>query len=137
MESKSAERRLKARDNEIKALDMRRAGQSLAQVAAHFGCHISNASKIVKRALERLNRLIDEKAEEVRRLELERLDHYLACLDCGITLGDTKAIMAAVKISESRRKLLGVDAPTVQRIETHEQNEEQIKEALKQRGFTL
>jgi len=48
----------------------------------------------------------------VRQMELDRLDHYLNRLDPKIEAGDEKAINTALRVGESRRKLLGLDAPT-------------------------
>jgi hypothetical protein len=72
---------------------------------------MDHARDLVQRALTRLNTTINEKAEEVRRLELERYDHWLSRLAPAIKRGDTKAIGTALRISEARRKLLGIDAP--------------------------
>lgn len=51
-------------------------------------------------------------ADELRKIECARLDHYLARLQPKIGEGDDRAINTAVRISESRRKLLGLDMPT-------------------------
>jgi len=50
-------------------------------------------------------------AVQVRSLELERLDVYLLAIARDVQKGDFLAIDRALKISERRAKLLGIDAP--------------------------
>ena len=66
------------------------------------------ARKYVAAALERALR---EPAEEVRELELRRLDHMLFKLSPRLEEGDLKAIGAALKIADHRARLLGLYAP--------------------------
>ena len=47
----------------------------------------------------------------VREIELQRYDTWLAKLEPRIKKGDVKAIQTAVKISEVRAKLTGINAP--------------------------
>jgi hypothetical protein len=49
-------------------------------------------------------------------LEAERLDALSAALAPAIAKGDPRSIEAAVRISERRAKLLGLDAPNTHRI---------------------
>jgi hypothetical protein len=49
--------------------------------------------------------------EAVRQYELDRLDRLLVFLEPRLRDGDPGAITTAVRLSESRRKLLGLDAP--------------------------
>jgi hypothetical protein len=58
-----------------------------------------------------LNRALSHGAEELRALENARLDSYLSALGPSIELGDPKAIAVAVRISERRAKMAGLDAP--------------------------
>lgn len=52
-------------------------------------------------------------AEDAREVELLRLDRWQAQLEAsGLTVGDPRAVHAAVRISERRARLLGLDAPT-------------------------
>jgi len=57
-------------------------------------------------------------ADEVRKMELDRLDRWLSKLDDQIEGGHMVArnVEVAVKVSERRAKLLGVDAPEKQEI---------------------
>lgn len=49
--------------------------------------------------------------DQLRALELERLDRYLTKLEAQIEAGDVKAITAATRISERRAMLTGANRP--------------------------
>jgi hypothetical protein len=59
----------------------------------------------------RLHRAVIPAVEEARKSECDRLDHLLERLADKIEAGDVKAITAAIRISESRSRLLGLNAP--------------------------
>ncbi len=110
-ESKTSERRLEAVQKQRQALQLRLAGVPFAHIAEKLGYRsASGAFKAVSSALERTLR---EPADAVRKLELERLDHFLFRLWPAIQRGEPAAIGQAVKILERRAKYLGLDAPTV------------------------
>jgi hypothetical protein len=117
-----------ARDAECARLRAR--SMTYRQIGAALGITPGMAHEGVKRALADT---LEEAAEDVRRLELDKLDalerRTLAVLDGqhivvsngrvamlnGAPIPDTGPILAAVqlltRISESRRKLLGLDMP--------------------------
>lgn len=68
----------------------------------------------VKREMKRINAERNEKADEVRRLELERLNDLLAGVWQAATTGDNKSINSALRIMERRARYEGLDAPTRQ-----------------------
>ena len=78
------------------------------------------AAKDVSRELEKLRSVNEETAEDLRALEVERLDRMLRGLWDDAAAGDTDAVSAALRVQERRAKLLGLDAAT-QRLEV-EQN---------------
>lgn len=94
--------------------NLKLAGYSIRQIAAeatdHFGYNISK-STVLNRIQAEINAKVQPLAEELRQYEVDRLDRYLAALELRIQMGDEKAVNTAVRISESRRKLLGIDAP--------------------------
>ena len=73
-----------------------------------MGLALSNAHKAVQQAIADIPK---ELAEDVRLLELERLDRMLAGMWPKAIAGDPKAVAAAVKIMDRRAKYLGIDAP--------------------------
>ena len=97
------------------ALELRIQGLSYRAIATECGVNMSTAYSDVQHALGLLDDVRREKAEQYRALELLRLDAMTLSLSAKIDLGDTKAILVAVKIMERRAKLLGFDAlPTAE-----------------------
>ena len=99
------------------ALDYRKAGLTYRAIAAKIReTGLSKYSETlahrdVKDQLAVISTKLSSSAEELRSLELARLDSCWSTLWRSIGQGDTKAITAAVRISERRSKLLGLDAP--------------------------
>ncbi len=73
----------------------------------------SSVSRLIKRALDRLEEDARETADDVRRLMLERLDRMLRGLSRQIAEGEPRAIEVALKVEDRRARLLGLDAPKV------------------------
>jgi hypothetical protein len=116
-----------------RALQLRQAGASLSQIGEHLGVSESRACRIVQDALAATVR---EPAEEIRALELARLDqlwveatkvlrrqHVTVSNGRVVIHPGTKApleddgpvlnaIDRLLKIQERRARLLGLDAPT-------------------------
>lgn len=131
-------------ERDAQFLELRRRGLSYRQIAAQM---LVSSQKTAYEAVQRaLKDAIQEPADEVRQIELDRLDelmrhalrvlatpHYVVSqikgevitfLDVNGTdkpVVDDAPILAAIdrllKISERRAKLLGLDAPTRTRIE--------------------
>ncbi len=101
------------------ALQLRAAGLGYREIAAVVGCSASTAHSRVRKAL---SLVVYEHAEEVRAVELERLDtltrrclELVADPDPGVALA---AVAGCLRISERRAKLLGIDAPQRVAVET-------------------
>lgn len=89
-------------------------GKTYREIGSLMGIGHGTAERWCKDYMETVSLpLIDE----VRKQEVDRLTRYLDALDVRIDEGDDKAISLAIKISESLRKLLGVDVPVVSTIE--------------------
>jgi hypothetical protein len=122
-------KREKAAERRVQALDLRKAGASYRAIAATLGINEKTAYNDVRRALQTLAELELTSAEELRTLELARLDkltieaaRVLAATHPYVSGGKVlpnladdgpklQAIDRLLRISESRRKLLGLDAP--------------------------
>jgi len=109
-ESKTSPRRLQAAKKQVKALELRVQGLSFRQIALELKYKgPSGAHKAVDAALERT---IREPADQLRQLELERLDRLqIMPYKQATVIGDPKATASVLKIMERRAKLLGLDAP--------------------------
>ena len=101
-----------AAERRLKALDLRKVGCSYRQIGTALKVSHEQARQDVMEALAALNALSLASADELRALEIERLDMAAYAIQAAVRLGDVKAINAWVRLSESRRKLLGLDAPT-------------------------
>lgn len=109
-ESKASERRVLATGRQAQALKLRAAGTGYEEIARAVG--YANASGAFKAVVCGLKKTLAEPANELRTLELKRLDNYLLAISKQVQSGDLKAIDRAIKISERRSRLLGLDAPT-------------------------
>lgn len=114
-ESKSSQRRILAREREGRALELRKAGYTYAQIAAELGYKsVSAAYGAVVRAMEKLVPVED--AEALRQLEREKLDKMERVLWQQAEGGDHAAIDRILRIMERRARLTGIDAPAKQEI---------------------
>lgn len=98
----------------IKVYELRLTGSSWRVIGNALGISHEQARKDCKTYMEAVELPL---VDEVRKQEVDRLTRYLDALDVRIDEGDDKAIGLAIKISESLRKLLGVDVPVVSTVE--------------------
>jgi len=107
--TKTSVNEIDAAQKQRDALIMRIAGHSYQDIADALGyAHPSGSHKAVTSALRKT---VKEPADELRDLEVSRMDHMYFCLEPKIAKGDARAIEVAIKILERRAKLLGLDAP--------------------------
>lgn len=97
-----------------KALELRRGGTAYREIAENLGISVGHAHKLVQRELADIP-AADRLA--LRDLEAERLDTLQAIVWPLARAGDLAAIKECRAISESRRRLFGLDAP--QQVEMH------------------
>ena len=90
-----------------KALQMRRAGISVEVIAAHLKVHPRTVYTWLRDALAAIPR---EEANELRLLELDRLDAIFRGLFPDAVAGDVRAAEACLKVMERRARLLNLDA---------------------------
>lgn len=113
-ESKSSQRRIKARERQSLALELRKTGATFDAIAKELDYRSRQAAAFSVNAA--LKRITQEPAEELRALDIERLDSYLLSLNKRIKDGDTFAINTALSILARRAKLLGLDMPIKQEL---------------------
>lgn len=104
-------RAIEAKQRHVKALNLRKQGFTYQMIADELG--YANAAGAYVAVTTELQAIVREPAEEVRTLELERLDQMLAVLWARAMQGDDKerAIDRILKVMERRAALLGLDAP--------------------------
>ncbi len=105
---------MRALDLQRQALELRKAGVDFRQIADRLGYRgPSGAHAAVKAALLAT---IQQPADEVRRLEVARLDAMLLAVWTKVREGDPAAVNSALKIMHRRALLLGLDAPVQARV---------------------
>jgi len=115
-ESKTSARKLTARERENRALELRMTAATYSQIGQALGISEAGAYKAVIRALGKLNAKVMENAEELRTLEVQRLDSLFITMYAQAKSGHQGAVDRCLRIMERRAKLLGLDAPTKQDI---------------------
>ena len=109
-ESMTSGNRIAAAERQAKALALRKAGLACADIARQLGyAGPSGAHKAIMTALRALTR---EPAQELRELELARLDDLLLGLWTDARRGSVAKVDRVLKIMARRAALLGLDAPT-------------------------
>ncbi len=89
------------------ALALRKAGATYDEIAVRVGYSgKSNAYRAVSSALRRM---LQEPAEDVRKLELARVDQLMLAIWPKATSGDLQALDRVLKLLERRARLLGLD----------------------------
>jgi len=108
-ESKASANRIAAAERRGQALALRKAGIGYPAIARQLGyAGPSGAYKAIVTALRALTR---EPAEELRTLELARLDELLAGLWADARQGNVAKVDRVLKVMARRAALLGLDAP--------------------------
>jgi hypothetical protein len=106
-------------DKERRVLELRRAGVTYDQIAQEVGySNASGAYHAFTRALKRT--LNNAGSEELRELEVDRLDRLQRFAWAQAAQGNLRAIETILRIMQRRARLLGLDAPIKQEVTTYE-----------------
>lgn len=120
-----------------RALDLRKAGYTYAEIADDLEVSPYKAHKLVTRELEKLNRHRAETADQILRLEVERCDAVLR--ELWPQRGVARVAEVLMKVMERKAKFLGLDKPLqieqVGRVE--EMTDEDLAEEARRLGMTL
>jgi len=101
-------------EKETKILQMRKMGLTWAQIGQSVGLSQAGAYGAYRRALSRVP---DELASELRKIDNERIDALITASWPDAMRGSARHLEVLVKLLERRAKLMGLDAPILQRIE--------------------
>lgn len=104
-----------AAEKQAEALRLRKAGLTYEEIADRLG--YANKSGAYKTVMSALRKIVQEPADELRKLEIERLDVMLASLWPFILKGSPRHVEIGLKVMDRRAALLGLDAPKV--VEDH------------------
>jgi hypothetical protein len=99
-------------ERRVRAFGLRKAGASYRQIAQQLGVGVNTAWADVNAELMELRAQTTVDAEAVREMELQRCDEMILGLWPAVRRGDPKSVMAAVRVSDRRARLLGLDAPS-------------------------
>jgi hypothetical protein len=91
-------------------LELRKAGASFDEISSTLGYR--GKSGAYQAVISALRRTLQEPADEVRKLELTRLDRAQRTAWERMLHGDLDALGKVLKVMERRARLLGLDAPT-------------------------
>jgi hypothetical protein len=119
-ETKTSKRKLISAERKLEAFALRKAGASYTQIGAKLGFSPAAAYAAVVAHLRELAEKTNEITEDVRRLEIERLDAMLLGLWQQAAQGNEVKVDRVIKIMDQRAKLLGLYAPEKHEIATHE-----------------
>lgn len=109
-------------EKEAEVLRLRRLGFTFDQIGKQL--NYSNASGAYKAYIKACHRIIYEEVEQVRNLEIDRLDMAQTAIMNKVKNGEIPAVMALIRLMERRSRLLGLDMPTKAQIEvTHYESE--------------
>lgn len=107
-----------AAERQQQALELRKEGYSYAQIGRIVGCSMRTAHKAVTKALARVNAACRDTAEQIRTVELQKLDQLETQLVQQIhsygpaqTRQCHKAMELRLKVIAQRCKLLGLVQP--------------------------
>lgn len=104
------------------AMALRRAGADYRTIGAQLGCSHVEAWRLVGAGLKLVIDRTKVDAEKLIALEVDRLDALLLSAWARAQRGEVASIMTALKVCESRRRLLGLDAsvpiPQAQDVDT-------------------
>src|SRR5262245_34343392 len=108
-ETRGRKNRIAAVERQRQALELRTTGATLATIARRLGyASPSGAFKAIEAGLRATLRA---PAEELRQLELARIDALWSVVYPAATSGELKAIDRCIRLMERRAALLGLDAP--------------------------
>ncbi len=103
-------------EQQVRCYRLRLTGMSIRDIAAATGLSVGT---VHSRITGEIHSQVRPLADELRTVELDRLDDWLTHLNAQIKAGFAVArcIEVALRVSERRSKLLGLDASAASRVE--------------------
>ena len=113
-ESPRSRRQILAIEREQRAVELRIAGKSFAEIASDLGVTKQAVSKSLDRAIA--HSFDSEERQKLRSVQLLRLERLHAAVWPKALEGESDAISSVLKVMERLAKLCGLDQPTATRI---------------------
>lgn len=120
---------VKRHEQVMRAYELRRDGMSYKDIAKVLLVAEGTVWNWIKAELERT---AQEPREEVRKIEVERLDYLYSKLKPRIDQGESQAINSALKVMDRRAKLLGLDMPVQVEVTTTTETDHAISGLLEE-----
>src|SRR5689334_1041542 len=114
--TKAAARHIRLAERRARVLALRASGCSLRAIARQIGTSHELVRLDLKAELHNYEFQQQESISELLRLEQARLDAACIALYPSVKDGDLASIDAWIRVSESRRRLLGLDRPVERRV---------------------
>lgn len=111
MPQKASRKRSKSLTRREQAVALRVQGLSYLEIGRRMSITKQTAHSLVTKGLQETARRMAEDAEDVRQIELDRLDLAIALVMERVKKKDLAAVERLVRLEERRAKLLGLDAP--------------------------
>lgn len=108
-------RAVRTAERRAEALAMRKRGMTYKEIADALG--YKSATTVSSEIKKMLTEMPRENADQLRKIEVERMDQLLNAMWDKAMGGDGWAVDRCLKIMERRAKLLGLDAPIVTKVE--------------------
>ena len=103
--------KIKSTELEKRATALRLTGLTYREISAQLGVSHVSCYRAVLRSIDRNRKQTAENVDVLRNIEQARLERLIAAADAKAQDGDIAAIDVVRKLSESLRKLNGLDAP--------------------------
>ena len=102
-------------EREAKVLELRRGGLTFDTIAKRLGfAYASGAHAAYENACKRI---VYAEVEEIRKIEMDRLDIAKSAIWTNVLRGDIPSVTALIRIMDRRAKLLGLDQPMKAQVE--------------------
>lgn len=129
----NAARKAQVAERRTKAITLRLAGMDYDTIAARLGyAGKAAACKDITRALAQNLADLGRTADELREVELARLDRLQAAAWAPAVGGELRAIDTVLRIIDRRCRLLGLDAPVRAEVLTISDVDAQIRDLVQQ-----
>lgn len=133
--SAHARRDVAMAEKNAEILRLRIKGLTFQQIADEVG--FRSASGVYQRYKATLKATIQEPADELRRLERERLDSLLAAIWPLAMAGKGYAVEKALMIMDRKARMLGLDAPTRSQVTVSDEMTSQIEQLAAELGVVV
>ena len=113
--TKAGSKAVNAAERQAAAVHLRKSGHTFQEIADKLG--YAGHQGAYKAVMSAIRKIVQEPAEELRKLELERLDVMLKSLWPFVLKGSPRHVEMALKVMDRRAAYLGLDAP--KQVEDH------------------